>query len=106
MGIHSEHSRINMNCCGGETIDPEAQEQSRKIDADMKKQRKRDHDTVRLLLLGAGESGKSTVAKQMKIIHQESWTEEERKNFVMTIHQNIYDSLKAMIAFCQDQKLK
>uniref|UniRef100_A0A452VLL2 Uncharacterized protein n=1 Tax=Ursus maritimus TaxID=29073 RepID=A0A452VLL2_URSMA len=32
---------------------------------------------VKLLLLGAEESGKSTTFKQMKIIHEDSYLEEE-----------------------------
>jgi len=50
-----------------------------------------------LLLLGAGESGKSTVAKQMKIIHKEGFTTEELKGFVNVIHTNVYQSCKTLL---------
>lgn len=36
---------------------------------------------MKLLLLGAGESGKSTIVKQMKIIHETGYSDEEKKAY-------------------------
>jgi hypothetical protein len=48
-------------------------------------QLKADHERaqreVKLLLLGAGESGKSTIVKQMKIIHETGYSDEEKKAY-------------------------
>ena len=41
------------------------------------KRRAKSVEEVKLLLLGSAECGKSTVLKQMKIIHQNGYTKEE-----------------------------
>jgi len=50
-----------------------------------------------MLLLGAGESGKSTFVKQMKIIHQQGYTADEIENFVQVIYSNLLQSIKSMV---------
>lgn len=52
---------------------------------------------VKLLLLGAGESGKSTIFKQMKIVHQGGYSAAELRGFVALIHSNTVDSMNAMM---------
>jgi len=52
---------------------------------------------VKLLLLGAGESGKSTIAKQMRIIHLDGFTEEERMNYKTTINNNILGNMASLV---------
>jgi guanine nucleotide-binding protein subunit alpha len=49
------------------------------------------------LFLGSGESGKSTIVKQMKIIHQNGYTQEERQLYRLTIYKNLIDCMKALI---------
>ena len=39
------------------------------ITREMQKQFSDDQQIVKILLLGAGESGKSTIVKQMKLLH-------------------------------------
>ena len=40
-------------------------------------------------LVGAGDSGKSTIAKQMKIIHKQFWTQEEKLEYKEIIQDSI-----------------
>lgn len=47
---------------------------------------------VKIILLGAGESGKSTVIRQMRILNNKSFTEQERKSYKPGIFANIIDS--------------
>jgi GTPase SAR1 family protein len=50
-----------------------------------------------MLLLGAGESGKSTIFKQMKVINKDGYSEKEQKEFIPIIHMNVCQSMKSMI---------
>lgn len=47
--------------------------------------------------LGSGESGKSTIVKQMKIIHQNGYTVDELALYRLTIYKNLIDCSKALI---------
>ncbi|XP_078010302.1 guanine nucleotide-binding protein subunit alpha-15 isoform X3 [Phascolarctos cinereus] len=60
-------------------------------------QKKRDRGELKLLLLGTGESGKSTFIKQMRIIHGAGYSEEDRKGFTSLVYQNIFTSMQAMV---------
>jgi len=70
---------------------------TRAIDEGIARDRKAVRSSVKLLLLGAGESGKSTVAKQMKIIHLNGFTDEERKDYKSIIWSNIVGSLRVLV---------
>ena len=52
-------------------------------------------------ITGSGESGKSTIVKQMKIIHQNGYTQEERALYRLTIYKNLVDCMKALITAMQ-----
>jgi guanine nucleotide-binding protein G(i) subunit alpha len=47
--------------------------------------------------LGSGESGKSTIVKQMKIIHQNGYSTDELVMYRHTIYKNLIDCAKAII---------
>uniref|UniRef100_A0A3P9KFR2 Guanine nucleotide-binding protein subunit alpha n=1 Tax=Oryzias latipes TaxID=8090 RepID=A0A3P9KFR2_ORYLA len=83
-------------CC----LSPEAKE-ARRINDEIEKQLRRDKKDSRreykLLLLGTGESGKSTFIKQMRIIHGRGYSEEDRRCFTKLVFQNILTAMQAMI---------
>ncbi|XP_062251771.1 guanine nucleotide-binding protein subunit alpha-11-like [Platichthys flesus] len=62
----------------------------------LKQQKKKEMKEVKVLLLGTGESGKTTFIRQMRIIHGRGFSEEERKTFAKCIFQNIFLAIKAM----------
>lgn len=66
--------RITMSymCC---TSSP-AYQASKEIDKFLLKSGVKMMQVVRLLLLGTGEAGKTTVLKQMKLIHEDGFTQE------------------------------
>jgi guanine nucleotide-binding protein G(i) subunit alpha len=49
------------------------------------------------LFLGAGESGKSTIVKQMKIIHETGYSLEECEQYRPVVYSNTIQSLMAII---------
>jgi len=51
----------------------------------------------KILLLGAGESGKSTIVKQIKLIHQKKLTAKELTVAGNSLHQNVVDCMKALL---------
>jgi len=94
----------------------EEQSRSRSIDAQLRKDKKVLEHEVKLLLLGtcfiefqleliflagAGESGKSTFAKQMKIIHLQGFSEDERLQYKEIIHSNVILSMRALVVALQ-----
>ncbi|XP_062409648.1 guanine nucleotide-binding protein subunit alpha-14-like [Sardina pilchardus] len=52
---------------------------------------------LKLLLLGTGESGKSTFIKQMRIIHGAGYSNDDRRGFITLIYQNIFQNINALI---------
>eukprot|EP00461_Guttulinopsis_vulgaris_P007340 UN07388 len=51
---------------------------------------------LKLLLLGAGESGKSTLFKQMNSIYGKGFSEEDRRAYVVHVRNNVMLCLKAL----------
>lgn len=75
----------------------DAAEKSAAIDRQIANAQREQDRTVKLLLLGAGESGKSTLVKQMKIIHGDGYTESELKSFKPTVCDNLVYSMRAVL---------
>jgi len=65
------------------------------IEDDSKKLKKE----CKILLLGAGESGKSTIVKQMKIINQNGYNQQELESFKPTIVKNTIDSFYTLLFY-------
>jgi len=70
---------------------------SRKIDKALKQEERLIRRQVKLLLLGAGESGKSTFLKQMRIIHNMNYDVTSQLEFRKIIYQNIVKGMKVLV---------
>ncbi|KAJ3125579.1 hypothetical protein HK101_005906, partial [Irineochytrium annulatum] len=75
------------NC--GSAAEKEADERSKDIDIMLKADAKASTKTVKLLLLGPGDSGKSTLLKQFRLIYGQEFTDQERKTFRSVILGNV-----------------
>ncbi|XP_031430783.1 guanine nucleotide-binding protein subunit alpha-11-like [Clupea harengus] len=62
----------------------------------LKHQKKKERKEIKVLLLGTGESGKTTFLKQMRIIHGNGYSEEDRRGFAKLVFQNVFTAVKAM----------
>lgn len=82
---------------GGNGQDEEQTKRSRQIDRGLEEDSKKLRRECKILLLGSGESGKSTIVKQMKIIHQNGYTQDELALYRHTIYKNVIDCAKALI---------
>lgn len=70
---------------------------SAQIDAELAAQAEEAKRTVKLLLLGAGESGKSTLVKQMKIIHGDGYSPADLARYRPTVRDNLIHSMRAVL---------
>ncbi|KAK3319258.1 guanine nucleotide-binding protein alpha-3 subunit [Apodospora peruviana] len=84
-------------CMSTNGEESEQRKRSQKIDKDLEEDSKRLRRECKILLLGSGESGKSTIVKQMKIIHLRGYSEEELKNYRPTVFKNLIECAKAVI---------
>lgn len=66
----------------------ELEGKSKQIDRDLLQSHMAQQRIVKLLLLGAGECGKSTILKQMRILHDHGFTEEEREKQKSAVYNN------------------
>ncbi|KAM6121007.1 LOW QUALITY PROTEIN: guanine nucleotide-binding protein G(i) subunit alpha-2 [Pterocles gutturalis] len=83
--------------CTVSAEDKAAAERSRMIDKNLREDGEKAAREVKLLLLGAGESGKSTIVKQMKIIHEDGYSEEECRQYKAVVYSNTIQSIMAII---------
>ena len=90
----------NMGCWKGpDNTDDMARQKAvnRQIDKELHEHKKNYRQTHRLLLLGAGESGKSTLVKQMKIIHLSGFNQDEKKAKILDIKKNMRDGMVSIL---------
>ncbi|CAO3621525.1 unnamed protein product [Cunninghamella echinulata] len=66
------------------------------INKQIKKDEKLSRE-VKILLLGAGDSGKSTVLKQMRLIHASGFNVTEREGFRLVIFSNIFTAMQLLL---------
>ena len=84
--------------CGASRADRKlAAEINRMIDDELEQDREKAKKEIKLLLLGAGESGKSTIVKQMRIIHGNGYSREECLQYRAIVYSNTLESLFSIL---------
>ncbi|XP_074553073.1 guanine nucleotide-binding protein G(o) subunit alpha-like [Halichoeres trimaculatus] len=74
-----------------------AKMQSSKIEQDLCEHARTEMNVVKILLLGAAESGKSTLIKQIKIIHSHGFSTQELISFKPAVLDNLLTSMKFVL---------
>ena len=81
--------------CASDAFKRQAKLRSNRVDRELQASA-REH-VVQLLLLGGGDSGKSTFVKQMKIIHGGGYSIDKLNSFTGIIHGNLLTSMVEVI---------
>ncbi|VDL78255.1 unnamed protein product [Nippostrongylus brasiliensis] len=71
--------------------------QNQLIEAQIDKDRQLQKKTLKILLLGGPGSGKSTIFKQMKILHMNGFTDTDYVNFRYLIHSNVVQAINQLL---------
>jgi hypothetical protein len=75
----------------------EADKYNANLEKQLVKEHQKESSKVKLLLLGAGESGKSTIFKQMRILYGTPRTDDELRMFGVIIRSNIIAIVKQLL---------
>ncbi|KAI8077191.1 heterotrimeric G protein alpha subunit B [Thamnidium elegans] len=95
-----------MGCCSSiQVIDDIGKLRDQEIDDLIKKDRQNMTNQVKLLLLGSGESGKSTLLKQMRIIHEGEFPQEEKISCREIVFINLIESMKSIVVAMNKLKI-
>eukprot|EP00026_Physarum_polycephalum_P008188 Phypoly_transcript_08267.p1 GENE.Phypoly_transcript_08267~~Phypoly_transcript_08267.p1 ORF type:complete len:388 (+),score=56.20 Phypoly_transcript_08267:98-1165(+) len=96
------------NLCGtqGPVGSPEEAKANEDINTSLRKEKSRIDSEIKLLLLGAGESGKSTIAKQMKFLFMDGFNNEERESYKGIIASNTVGSMRVLVAAAADMGIE
>ncbi|KAM9307360.1 guanine nucleotide-binding protein subunit alpha-14-like [Pholidichthys leucotaenia] len=84
------------DCCLSEE-DAERRRISKEIEKQIRRDKEQSERELKLLLLGTGESGKSTFIKQMRIIHGQGYNDNEKKGFTQIVFQNVITAIQVLI---------
>lgn len=86
------------NCGSSPTVGtPEDAHRSKGIEQEIRRQSKLYKQELKLLLLGAGESGKTTFTKQIRILFLNGYTPEQLAEFKAVIYNNIILAIQALL---------
>lgn len=76
--------------------DPAEMAKSSGIDRDLDRAKQEEEGKVKLLLLGAGESGKSTIFKQMRILYGTARGDDELRMYGVVIRHNVIVAVRKL----------
>ncbi|KAI8334763.1 guanine nucleotide-binding protein subunit alpha [Chlamydoabsidia padenii] len=85
-----------MGCCQSNEVH-DGKLRNEEIENQIKRDKINMRNEVKMLLLGAGESGKSTILKQVKLLHDGGFNQDEREAFKEIIFSNTIQSMRVIL---------
>lgn len=92
-----------MGLCGSTSLEDQL---SRQIDLDLKRSEHESSSETKILLLGAGGSGKSTVMRQFKMLYTSGFKHNERMEIRKEIRKNIVQGLQLLVQATRDHEVE
>ncbi|KAF7783414.1 hypothetical protein Agabi119p4_1438 [Agaricus bisporus var. burnettii] len=87
-------------------ISEEEKVRSREIDRQLKEAKAKMASQVKVLLLGSGDSGKSTILKQMRLIHKLPFSPQETESYRQLVFDNITRGLRYILDAMDEFEIK
>ncbi|XP_015588247.1 guanine nucleotide-binding protein G(f) subunit alpha isoform X2 [Cephus cinctus] len=79
------------------TLSPE-EKLSKELDQDIKQWQRNYDNSIKLLLLGTGDAGKTTIIKQMRILHVQGYSDKERQDYIDIVRGNLHDAIYSLVS--------
>lgn len=86
--------------------DPLEATKSGNIDRDLDRARQQEELKVKLLLLGAGESGKSTIFKQMRILYGSPRSDDDLRMYGVLVRSNVITAMRKLCGHLRGLQLQ
>jgi len=94
------------NRLSSSVITPPERNHHELININLEEEKRLEAEKIKLLLLGAGESGKSTVFKQMRILYGSAKTDEDLKMYGVVVRSNIIVAIRKLCILLRKLKLE
>lgn len=79
------------------SYDKNCEQKSKEVDRAIKRAEQEEQEVSKLLLLGAGDSGKSTLFKQMRLLYGKGFAEQDRKQYTSSVDMNLWQGTKTLV---------
>jgi guanine nucleotide-binding protein subunit alpha len=84
-------------CISSSSSDTPEARQNREVEKELRVTKQKMQTMVKVLLLGSGDSGKSTVLKQMRLIHKVPFSSQETEYYRQLCFQNIVQGMRLIL---------
>ena len=91
---------------GGRTMEAAAQNDSRTIDNQLERMKQEEEGKIKMLLLGAGESGKSTIFKQMRLLYGTERSDDDLRMYGVVVRSNIVVAVRKLCSHLRNLGLE